>query len=665
MTPRPTPLFNALLVSLMIALLPLPSAPASEINPEPGVRTDVIGTMDGWTVWVGWNASFSDSYLPESETYNWIIFFAPEGVYAGLTSAASVISSVDVFASIGGFIGMYAAPQKDKLTWGEFTDLNGVTITADLDLLSLPVGPLSGGSLSFSVGPTFFRKGDSLDFVRAYQLNAGCGASFSLISLPMVPSVALDFKSNLTGEDTGFWPILLWDMEVHPDLDPISNVIVQLQRMTAPGADGPVNPVADAMAQRLLPAVLSFQSGAGGAAVDGATPVGNYLGEFLTNSSTALVSGAAAGSVDGSIAAAREWIANEDEEAPAKILSDIPISLGEVLQGLRPVKQGVEAGFEMAYRNGYDKAVEDGTREDNVIYADCVITNYCTAGEECSITVEASEIAALVPGTAAADYEGAYVWFDIPTESFLQEGTAGGEGYIEIAHGKATYTFVQTATYPLLIGAAVDRDYSNEVTEGKNVELCRRLVVFQTPIETDDVTIEGGELTSVSALSPEATPNPDGAPEDMFMGLVAVEIETTPGATVSLSIDLPSPAPAGYSWFKLTADAQWIDLANNPVASTGDKAVFSADRTKVTMTITDDGPLDHDPTPGKIVDPSGLGLTAGFDSSSSSSDSPKDDTSGDGSGCSMTQNASSTGGFVLLFFGLFLLLLIRPSRKRG
>ena len=102
-------------VCSMLALLFLVSTPmsttlAADLSPKPGVQSSAVGTIGGWSVWVGWNASFSDSYLPESETYNWFVFFAPEGIYAGLTSAASTVSSVDVFAAIGGFIGMYASP---------------------------------------------------------------------------------------------------------------------------------------------------------------------------------------------------------------------------------------------------------------------------------------------------------------------------------------------------------------------------------------------------------------------------------------------------------------------------------------------------------------------------------------------------------------------------
>ncbi len=605
---RPS-LVPTLLSSLV--LTGLLAAPALAVDPPvPGVQSSEIGTINGWTVWAGWNASFSESYAPTSETYNWTIFFAPEGIYAGLTSAESQISSEDVFASIGAFAGMYAAPHVDQLTWDEFTALSGYTVTTGLDIVSMPAGPVSGGSLSFSAGPTLFHVGDT--FVRAFQLNAAVAVSVALLSLPGA-AVAIDTRSNLTNEDTGFWPVLLWDMDVDPDSDPISNIVGQLARVLA---EGPAtqSPVALSMAKRFLPVLLAYQPAELGGT---AGSLGEYVGTFVSNPATTPLSSPADGTVDGLIAQADAWVASGDEDAPAQMIADPPISLGAVQRSLRPAKQATEAAFEVAYRNGYDAAVERGDREDNVIYSDCVVTEYCTPGETCTISVDAAEIAAAFPGTSAADFEGAYVWFDIPTESYVSSGTAGGEQEVELVDGRADYTFIQTATYPLLLGAAVDRDFANNLTGGKNLELCARQVVFVTPVATDDVEVSGGTLTSVTTLAVNELPNAEGAPEDMLMGLVQVEADCDPGATVTFTISLPDPAPFGYSWFKLTAAGGWIDLIEAP-APNGDHATFSEDRRTVTMTVTDDGPLDHDPTPGHLLDPSGLGLQSGASVSPSS-----------------------------------------------
>ena len=275
----------------------------------------------------------------------------------------------------------------------------------------------------------------------------------------------------------------------------------------------------------------------------------------------------------------------------------------------------------------------------------------------------ASEIAELVHGTAAADFEGAAVWFDIPTESYMQEGAAGGEEYVLIEGGKATYTFVQNAAYPLLIGVAVDRDYANGLTEGKNLELCRRQVVFQSPIPDSAVSVENGTLESMTVISPDEVAG-SNAPDDMFMGVLNLEIESAPQATVTVTIELTSPIPAGYSWFKLIPNGSWVDLLEWEAAGSSDGATLSADRRTVTLTLTDNGPLDHDPTAGHISDPCGVGLVAGFDSTASSQGNPTgDDGSDSGGGCSAGTGTSSQGLPTVILLALLLGLGVFARRR--
>ena len=632
------------------------TASVSAFNPTPalGVQSDAIGTINGWSTWIGWNASFSESYAPTSETYNWIVFFAPEGIFAGLTSAESDITSIDVFAGIGAFAGMYAAPQGDQLSWNDFTKLTGYTITKGFDIIpSPPFGPLANGSLSVSIGPTFFHTGNAADFVRAYQFNVSIAASISLLEIPFVPSIALDSRSNLTNEDTGFWPILLWDMNVDPNLSPIENIVVKLVEMIVleySGQDESI--IALAMIQRLLPIMQSLQSNA--ERFGEAVSLGAHIDEFLENNSTTQISNPAAGSIDYLIAAAQNWVAQSDENAPAQIMAEMPIDLAEIYQNLRPVKQAVTASFELAYRNGYERAVEDEEREDNIIYSDCVATQYCTSGEECTITVDASEIAAHFSGTTAEEFNGAYVWFDVPTESYLSSGTAGGETEIQIENGQASYTFIQTASYPLILGVVVDRDFANDLTDGKNIELCHRQVVFVSPLAENQVSVEDGTLTSIASISPEALPESEDIPEDMWMGLVEIEIDSEPNATVTIELNLPSSAPEGYSWFKRNSNNEWIDLINTP-QSNGDHAEFTNDRNTVIMTITDNGPLDSDPSLGHIIDPCGLGLiTENFPQNSSSNLNSSSNSNRSSGGCSTNTSAKNVNWLSLFLFAFFI-----------
>ncbi|MCD6217506.1 hypothetical protein J7L05_06560, partial [bacterium] len=72
----------------------------SPLNREivPGVMYPDIGTFDGWSFWVGYDAAFSESYMPEGESYAWVVHFAPEGMYVSLQGGECLYSGVDVNA---------------------------------------------------------------------------------------------------------------------------------------------------------------------------------------------------------------------------------------------------------------------------------------------------------------------------------------------------------------------------------------------------------------------------------------------------------------------------------------------------------------------------------------------------------------------------------------
>lgn len=644
-------------VLLLSAVFGVSNVSLAVDTPQLGVRTDTIGTINGWTVWTGWNGSFSDSYAPESETYNWVVYFAPEAIYVGLLSAESVYSAVDVFASVGTFFGAYKSPDGDVSKWSDVSNLYGVTISKDLTLAAVPVGPMSGGSISAAAGFTLFRVGDTPIFRRALQLNVSYGASFALVSIPLAPTVTMDFKSNITGQDTGFWPVILWDMEVDPDLDPVTNVILQLQKVLAEKTNSPDYAMVEPMARRIL--TVAGQMSPTGLGGGGATATGAYLGNLFAEPEPSTP-----GSPKDLRDKASEWISSEDTSAPAKIIGSLPIPLPKVVEDLRPVKQAVEVTFEVAYRNGYERAVQDGKRDADTIYADCLVTDYCKSGEECTISVKASDIAALIPGTSANDFEGASVWFDSTPESWLNSGQAGGEIQVAISGGVAEFDVTQGASYPLLVGAKLYKDTSNNKTGGKHVELCAHQIIFYQDIEPEQVEATGGEVTSLSVTSPADLDNPGAMPDDMYMGLVGFEATVPPGGKIEVGIPLPQAIPESHSWYKFLGDGKWVDLLGEDAALKGDGAKLSADRTTVTLVVTDNGPLDLDPKMGSIKDPSGPGFSADVDPGSFTPTDGTPGSNGSGGGCQVTEAATPTSPLPILLLMLSLLALAAIRRSR-
>jgi hypothetical protein len=111
----------------------------------------------------------------------------------------------------------------------------------------------------------------------------------------------------------------------------------------------------------------------------------------------------------------------------------------------------------------------------------------------------------------------------------------------------------------------------------------------------------GGSFTRLETLDPATIPASAGKPQNMLLGLIDMEIKVaSPGATTTVTIYLPSPAPAGYTWYKYTAAGGWTNYSGY--------ALFNANRDQVTLTLTDGGAGDDDGVVnGVIIDPSGVG----------------------------------------------------------
>lgn len=156
-----------------------------------------------------------------------------------------------------------------------------------------------------------------------------------------------------------------------------------------------------------------------------------------------------------------------------------------------------------------------------------------------------------------------------------------------------------------------------------------------------EVGAANGQLTSVSNVDPDTTDetgNTRDRPSNLLYGLMEMEIETNfTGETASITVYLPNAAPPNYKWYKYTSEGLWVDFGREVISGgMGDGAVFNAERTEVTLFITDNGPYDDDPRPMIIRDPSGLG----FDASSSSAQSSNGG-GGGGGGCFISTMAES------------------------
>ena len=127
----------------------------------------------------------------------------------------------------------------------------------------------------------------------------------------------------------------------------------------------------------------------------------------------------------------------------------------------------------------------------------------------------------------------------------------------------------------------------------------------------------GGKMTNCQSADPASIQDNTNRPDDLIYGLMEMEIEADePGGSVTVTIDLPNPAPADYKWYKYSSTHGWIDFSREVISGgLGDGAELNADRTQVTFYITDNGQYDDDPRDGFIKDPSGLGIVSATTSS--------------------------------------------------
>lgn len=470
-------------------------------NVHAGPEVDRIGTFNGTTLWLGYNFSFSDTYAPECETYNWMLYIAPEGLYVGLTSVRSVYSAVDVNAGGGLFYGSWAIPSSKLtvagsgqpagypyITWSKMGSISGVTITKVPFPTSLPVsGPLSGLGIGMSMGPTFFREGSSSALQAALQLNTIMSVSFALVPMPsFIPSVTLDLSgpgdTDLTGKDTGFYPVVLWSTPITmaeiTAKGTVQAVVDKLNASAASQGESSLNGETEIMLASFFSELLSANS-----------TNGQKISRFID--SRVIPGAASSPEIEQLISKAEDWLQtdNNDQEAAklGELMAQQPFDFPALYKEMKTLGSGVGLGFQVAYRNGYQWAVDNGTREDDILYIDGIETVYCAAGSNCSVVVETKEIYQALgltyPQNPEDDiFELEDINFSASMESMLANvNNIGTEDVVTLLNYKAEHNISQNSGIAQLLNVSFYLDLNEPKYQGiqyKKINLKSRKIYF-------------------------------------------------------------------------------------------------------------------------------------------------------------------------------------------
>jgi hypothetical protein len=441
-----------------------------------GTAVNRIGTFDGWTLWLGWDGTFSENYDPYSETYAWVVYFAPEGMYVALQQAQSNYSNVDMYAGYDYFYGVLESPRGSVLTKAYIQSLLGVTLSIDaFDTSFATAGALSHVSLAISSAQTVFRIGSLKSIQRGIQYSAGPVASFSLMPFSLPFGVSLDYESSVAA---GFYPIVLWDIEAEEGTNPADLIIDELNSLAQEPGDSFPGCYNSAIADMLIPFMESL-------------PSSDSLREFMESDTKT-------SQIDTALNSVEQWLRTGDTaKLPGGITVPPP---SEQYETMRPVRTITDMCFELAYEHAAK------VRGDSTLYADCIETVSCTPGDNCTVTVTAQEISDLIPGSAPEDFEDVWIGFDTIPEALLDE--TDDVMWTWISDGSASYTFVNNTDTPIFMGVQV---YPDAVTGDKTIELCRRKIVFDetfTVTEVDSDEIEYDNATGSGCIAASVLTGP-------------------------------------------------------------------------------------------------------------------------------------------------------------
>ncbi|MCP3892981.1 MAG: hypothetical protein GY702_29515 [Desulfobulbaceae bacterium] len=446
---------------LLLSLYLLPTNAKAALNY--GQAYPDIGTFQtpngNWSFWVGWDANFSETYTPEGESYAWVVYFAPEAVYLALQSSKSIYSGVNINAGYKYFYGSLNISSGTRLSSLLLAGLHSVGLSKNLFSASTPgigIGAFSAGNLSFALssGLTFLKEKATDSLKRGIQIDSGISISYDLISIPLPFSVSLGTDCVL-GEDPeelckfhGFYPIIIYDIEQPSAQSPLDLLLAEL---TMP-ATTPQS-VEEGTRKMLIKAVQIIQ---------GDTRFQEFIESELQNSQ-----------YDTIINQTQQWLTSGDTSNLPENL-DLPDPL-IAHQTMKPIFGASQIAFELGYQKGCNANPGCST-----LYTDCVIEQYCIPGTECIVEITAEEIAALIPGKTALDFEEAWLVIDNSVEQYLVSGAESTE-WLQILNGKATYTFAHNSDTPIVLGVKLETAYAPVDTR---VELCRRMIFF-TPLKGD------------------------------------------------------------------------------------------------------------------------------------------------------------------------------------
>jgi len=438
-----------------------------------GTAENSIGTFGGWTIWLGWDGSFSENYDPFSETYAWVVYFAPEGIFVALQWADSNYSNVDMYAAYDYFYGVLQSPFGAVLPRSFVDSLNGITLSIDaFDTSMAPVGALSHVSFAVSSAQTVFRTGSLKTLQRGIQYGAGLNASFALLPFSLPFGVSLDHSS---GVEAGFYPVVLWDLDGNAGVNPVDQIVGELETRATAGDDSFPGLYEKEIAGLMIPFMQSL-------------PSSEMLQEFMQSPGKN-------SHIDRMLDQIGLWLRTGDTgKLPGGV--DMPMAPSQQYETMRPVRAITDACFELAYEHAYKS-----TSRDDTVYADCIVTVQCTPGDNCTVEVTSEEIAGLVPGSQPEDFEGVWVGFDLTPEEFLVYETEDGMGWTTIEDGTASTTFVNNTDTPFLMGVQV---WPDPATDDKTLELCRRKVVFDEAFAVPEV--DYGEIAVDEGYDDTACP---------------------------------------------------------------------------------------------------------------------------------------------------------------
>ncbi len=436
-----------------------------------GTAYDDIGTFQSpwgnWCFWIGWDATFSETYTPTNETYAWVVYFAPEAIYVALQSEKGLYSAVNVNVGLDYFYGSLNLATATRVSSTLLhVELSSVTISRNAFSASggIPgTGPFAQLSFEISSGITFLKEENTGTLTRGIQQSYGLSLALDLISLPLPLSVSLGTECEAGDPPelcrfVGFYPILIWDLPENTTQNPIDLMVSKLESDTSgpPPSQPPPQPNSTKKAEELLLEVMRI------------IQANQSFREFVQSESQD-------SQIDGLIDGAQDWLDSGDTShlnLPQILYPPDP----STFQEMRSILPATQMAFEVAYSR---------PAQNHTIYADCVTTVHCAPGQICRVAVTAEEVVELIdtnPPVDPAELNDVWVGFDTTQESYI---THDEFEWVQMQDGNAIYEFLQNTDTPVLLGISISRydlPASIRNLQDKNLELCRRYVVFHANV---------------------------------------------------------------------------------------------------------------------------------------------------------------------------------------